>query len=77
MGGDGDNKVYSFGVYGSRDLGDNSYIDLTAKAGRAENDFTAYNEIGTKVDGEYNSRGYSFSAQYGKRFTSENGKSTS
>ena len=73
MGGDGDNKVYSFGVYGSRDLGDNSYIDLTAKAGRAENDFTAYNEIGTKVEGEYNSRGYSFSAQYGKRFTSENG----
>lgn len=73
MGGDGDNKVYSFGVYGSKDLGDNSYIDLTAKVGRAESDFTAYNEIGTKVEGEYNSRGYSLSAQYGKRFTNENG----
>ena len=68
LAGKGDNTLYSFGVYGFKDLGGNDYIDLAVKAGRVENDFEVYNEIGQKLTGDYASRGYSMTAQYGKRF---------
>ena len=68
-GGSGQDTVYSFGAYGTKDLGSGSYVDVAAKAGRLTNKFTVYNEIGQRLKGEYDADGYSLAAQYGKRIT--------
>lgn len=73
LGGKGDNKLYSFGVYGSKDLGNNDYVDIGVKFGNIENDYTVYNELGRELTGNYDARGYSISAQYGKRFGDDAG----
>lgn len=67
LGGEGDTKLYDFGVYGTRTFADNSYVDITVKSGRSQNDYTVYNGSGIAVAGDYASRGYAVSAQYGKR----------
>ena len=69
--GTGENKHTGFAVYGSY-LNDNgSFIDLIAKYARMDND---YKTIGVGVgDASYESNGYSLSAEYGKRFTKDNG----
>ena len=72
-GAEGEHKMYSLGVYGTKDLGDKAYIDLAAKFGTVENDITARNEIGQEIKGEYSADSYSLSAQYGKRFEKGNG----
>lgn len=69
-GGHGDNKLYSFNVYGSKDLGNNAYFDITAKAGHVENEYHVFNRGGRRLDGEYQNRAYSFSTRLGKRFVS-------
>ena len=68
MGGTGDHKLYSIGAYASRDMGTSGYVDLSAKLGRVENEFTASNGLGLTADGKYQAESYSLSAQYGKRF---------
>ena len=73
MGSEGEHKMYGMGFYGTKDLGSNDYIDLAAKFGNAENTFTARNEIGKELKGEYSANAYSLSAQYGKRFEDSNG----
>ncbi|MFR4384429.1 MAG: autotransporter outer membrane beta-barrel domain-containing protein, partial [Phascolarctobacterium sp.] len=42
-GAEGEHKMYSLGVYGSKKLADKAYIDLAAKFGTVENDITARN----------------------------------
>ena len=73
MGSEGENKLYSIGMYGSKDLGNGSYFDVAAKMGKVENDFTARNEVGQELKGEYSAATYSLSAQYGKRIENGNG----
>ena len=69
--GTGENKHTGFAVYGSY-LNDNgSFVDLIAKYARIDND---YSTIGAGVgDASYETNGYSLSAEYGKRFTKDNG----
>ena len=68
--GTGENKHTGFALYGSY-LGDNgSFIDLIAKYARLDNEFNATAGIG---NGDYKTNGYSLSAEYGKRFTKDNG----
>ena len=68
--GTGENKHTGFAVYGSY-LGDNgSFVDLIAKYARLDNEFNAVDGIG---NGDYKTNGYSLSAEYGKRFTKDNG----
>ena len=68
--GTGENKHTGFAVYGSY-LGDNgSFVDLIAKYARLDNEFNATAGIG---NGDYKTNGYSLSAEYGKRFTEDNG----
>ena len=69
--GTGENKHTGFAVYGSY-LNDNgSFVDLIAKYARMDND---YSTIGAGVgDASYETNGYSLSAEYGKRFTTDNG----
>lgn len=73
LGGEGDTEVYSFGVYGTKSFANNSYVDINIKAGRSENEYTVRNGSGIAVDGDYATRGYSLSAQYGKRFDDNKG----
>lgn len=68
--GTGENNHTGVAVYGSY-LGDNgSFIDLIAKYSRMDNE---YKTIGGVGDADYKTNGYSVSAEYGKRFTKDNG----
>lgn len=69
--GTGENKHTGFAVYGSY-LNDNGgFVDLIARYARMDND---YSTIGAGVgDASYETNGYSLSAEYGKRFTKDNG----
>ena len=66
--GSGENTHKGFAIYGSKLNEDGSFIDLIAKYSRLENEF----EIG-KAQGDYDSNGYSISAEYGKRLAQGNG----
>ena len=66
--GSGENTHKGFAIYGSKLNEDGSFIDLIAKYSRLENEF----EIG-KAQGDYDSNGYSISAEYGKRLEQGNG----
>lgn len=63
----GDNKLYSFGLYASKDLGDGAHLDFAAKAGSVRNEFSVHNGIGTELNGTYRNRGYSAAASLAKR----------
>ena len=69
--GNGENKHTGFAVYGSYLNDNSSFVDLVAKYARMDND---YSTIGAGVgDASYETNGYSLSAEYGKRFTKDNG----
>lgn len=63
----GDNKLYSFGLYASKDLGNGAHLDFAAKAGSVRNEFSVHNGIGTELNGTYRNRGYSATASLAKR----------
>ena len=69
--GTGENKHTGLAIYGSYLSDDGSFVDLIAKYARMDND---YSTIGAGVgDASYETNGYSLSAEYGKRFTKDNG----
>ena len=68
--GSGENTHKGFAIYGSKLNEDGSFIDLIAKYARLEHEFDAVGGIGK---GEYDTNGYSVSAEYGKRFDKGNG----
>ena len=72
LGGNGDNQLYSLGVYGVKNFEDQSYLRVAAKAGRVENEYDVYNEIRTlKLHGDYKANAYGLTMEYGKTFGSE------
>ena len=72
LGGKGDNKLYSFGVYGVKKMEDGSYFRVAAKAGRVENEYDVYNELrNNKIHADYKASAYGLTAEYGKTFGSE------
>jgi outer membrane autotransporter protein len=67
LGGKGDNTAASLSLYGSW-LGDKGhYTDIVLKGGQVKNDFTVYNEMRHKVEGDYKTTGMSVGAEYGRR----------
>lgn len=68
--GSAENNHTGVGVYGSYLKDDGSFIDLVAKYARIDSDFNASGGVGS---GDYNTNGYSVSAEYGKRFEQGNG----
>ena len=68
--GSAENNHTGVGVYGSYLKDDGSFIDLVAKYARIDSDFNANGGVG---NGDYNTNGYSVSAEYGKRFEQGNG----
>ena len=68
--GHGENKSTGFAVYGSYLSDNGSFVDLIAKAARLKNEFDV---LGGAGKGDYETNGYSLNAEYGKRFTQDNG----
>ena len=68
--GHGENNSTGFAVYGSYLSDNGSFVDLIAKAARLKNEFDVLCGAGK---GDYETNGYSLSAEYGKRFTKDNG----
>lgn len=68
--GSAENTHKSIALYGSRMNDDGSYVDLIAKYGRLEHEYSTINDT---LSGDYDTNGYSFSAEYGKRFAKDNG----
>ena len=73
LGGNGNPKLYTLSAYGTQINDDGSYVDIVLKAGRTENDYTVYNDMGHKLEGDYHTWGTGLSAEYGKRFGDESG----
>ena len=71
IGGKGDNKLYSFGVYGVKKMDNGSYFRVAAKAGRVENEYDVYTELRNKLHADYKANAYGLTAEYGKTFGSE------
>ena len=69
--GSGENKHTGLAIYGSYLSDSGSFVDLIAKYARLDNEFKT---VGAGVgDADYKGNAYSLSAEYGKRFTSDNG----
>ena len=69
--GSGENKHTGLAIYGSYLSDSGSFVDLIAKYARLDNE---YKTVGAGVgDADYRENAYSLSAEYGKRFTNDNG----
>lgn len=69
--GTGENKHTGLAIYGSYLSDSGSFVDLIAKYARLDNEFKT---VGAGVgDADYKENAYSLSAEYGKRFTGDNG----
>lgn len=73
MGGEGDPKLYTFSLYGTKLFEDGQYVDIAVKTGHTTNSYTVYNDMGHKLDGDYSANGFGISAEYGKRFGGADG----
>ena len=73
MGGHGDGKAVSLSVYGSWNSEKGHYADVIVKGGKLDNDYTVYNDMGHKLEGDYDTWGLSLSAEYGRRMQMQNG----
>ena len=73
MGGHGDGKAVSLSVYGSWNSDKGHYADVIVKGGKLDNDYTVYNDMGHKLEGNYDTWGLSLSAEYGRRMQMQNG----
>lgn len=71
LGDKGDNKLYSFGVYGVKNMDNGSYFRVAAKAGRVENEYDVYTELRNKLHADYKANAYGLTVEYGKTFGSE------
>ena len=72
LGGKGDPKLYTLGIYGTKIKDNGEYIDITAKAGRGQNDYTVYNDMGHKLKGDYKANAIGLSVEYGKTIEKDN-----
>ncbi len=73
LGGEGDNKLYSLGIYGVKKEADGSELRLAAKFGRVKNGYKVYNEDGARLDGDLGANAFGITAEYGKKFGAESG----
>ena len=72
LGGKGDPKLYTLGIYGTKTKDNGEYIDIVAKAGRGQNDYTVYNDMGHKLKGDYKANAIGLSVEYGKKIEKDN-----
>lgn len=70
--GKGDQKGYALGLYDTQVWKNGQYLDLSLKGSRYENEF-GYTGLGRFIDGQSNSTGFSFGAEYGYKKKAGNG----
>ena len=70
--GKGDLKGYTLGLYDTQVWKNGQYLDLSLKGSRYENEF-GYTGLGRFIDGQSNSTGFSFGAEYGYKKKDEKG----
>ena len=69
LGGNGDDKLYSLGIYGVKRLEDNRYVRVAAKIGRVNNKYDVYTENRLQsLHGDYGATAYALTAEYGKTY---------
>ena len=71
--GSGKNNEGNVGIYGTWTGDAGQYVDLVAKIGRLQNEYTVYNDFGHYVKGDYSTWSGSLSAEYGKRIAMKGG----
>lgn len=71
--GSGENKEGNFGVYGTWTGKSGQYVDIIAKVGHLQNEYSVYNEYNHYVKGDFSTWGGSVSAEYGRRFVQKGG----
>ncbi len=71
--GDGDFKSTGIGFYATRQNEDGTYLDIILKGARLTNEYTVYNDMGHRLEGDYGTWGLSVSAEYGKQFKTKSG----
>jgi len=71
--GSGRTKEGNFGVYGTWTGKNGDYVDMIAKVGRLNNEYSVYNTSGDHVRGDYHTWAGSLSAEYGKRIKYKGG----
>ena len=67
------NKEGNVGVYGTWTGKSGQYVDIIAKVGHLQNEYTVYNEYKHYVKGDFSTWGASVSAEYGRRFVQKGG----
>ena len=73
LGGYGDNQAYSLALYGTWLGSGGQYADLVLKGSKLKNDYTVYNDMGHKLQGDYDNWGTSLSVEYGRKISRTNG----
>ncbi len=71
--GHGDTSVMSLGLYGTWNHDDGRYVDLILKRSKLDNEFENKTFSGFDLEGDYETWGTSFSAEFGKRINMKNG----
>ena len=72
LGGRGDGKAISIAAYGTW-LGERGhYADVIIKGSKLDNDYKVFNDMGHKLEGDYDTWGLSMSAEYGRRLKLQN-----
>ena len=72
LGGRGDGKAISVAAYGTW-LGERGhYADVIIKGSKLDNDYKVFNDMGHKLEGDYDTWGLSMSAEYGRRLKLQN-----
>lgn len=65
--GSGENKVKSLNLYGTQLGAKGHYLDLVVKYSQLDNDFKVFDTAGNKITGDYDQKGLSLSAEYGRK----------
>lgn len=65
--GSGENKVKSLNLYGTQLGAKGHYLDLVVKYSQLDNDFKVFDTASNKITGDYDQKGLSLSAEYGRK----------
>ena len=71
--GNGDSKIGSIRLYGTKQQDDGRYLDIIIHENRLSNTYKLHSLGGHQLNGDYHTFGTSFSAEYGKRIKKQNG----
>ncbi len=72
--GTGDTRLISLAAYGTKHNDNGSYVDVVLKGSHVKNEFTVFNDMGYKLEGDYNTWGLSAGLEVGKKNELDDGR---